>query len=162
LAELEQERQVLALDPELEAVALILPKARVAPETASVADEDTRRRVEAAGMEAAMDYERKQGRQPQDVSQRFFGYDILSKSAEETRYIEVKAFATTGPLELTPHEWQMAQRLKEAYWLYVVENALDEARHLNLIRNPAERLQTEPVTGIVKFVVPNWKEGADQ
>jgi hypothetical protein len=115
--------------------------------------------VEEAGMQAAMAYERQQGREPKDVSKEFLGYDIDSHGTEGTRYIEVKAFATTGPLELTPHEWQMAQRLQDAYWLYVVEDALGQPR-LHPIPNPAVRLQAQPVTAIVKIVVGGWKEEA--
>jgi len=104
----------------------------------------------------AMDYERQQGREPRDVSAQFLGYDIVSHGAEGARYIEVKAFATTGPLELTPHEWQMAERLQDAYWLYVVENALDAPR-LHPIQNPAARLSAQLVTGVVKVLIKDWK-----
>jgi hypothetical protein len=226
LEELGKEREILVLDPELEAVALILPKPPVVPVGAALAakalaakafaatlnsglkppdsglkppdsglkppdlglkppdsglkppdsglkppdsglkpllrkplppEEEIRRWVEAAGMQAAMEYERQQGREPQDVSQKFLGYDILSRSPTETRYIEVKAFATTGNVELTPHEWQMAQRLQEAYWLYAVENALTEPR-LHPIRNPTKHLWAQPVMGVVKLVIEKWKE----
>jgi hypothetical protein len=91
-----------------------------------------------------------------DVSREFLGYDVVASSPAETRYIEVKAFADTGTLELTPHEWQMAQRLGDAYWLYVVEHALSTPR-LHCIQNPAARLNPQMVTGVVKVVVENWK-----
>jgi hypothetical protein len=164
LEELEKERDILVLEPELEAVALIVPKPPSPPaatpegsaETPLPPEEELKRRVEAAGMRVAMDYERQQGREPRDVSAQFLGYDIVSHGAEGARYIEVKAFATTGPLELTPHEWQMAERLQDAYWLYVVENALDAPR-LHPIQNPAARLSAQPVTGVVKLVIKNWK-----
>jgi SNF2 family DNA or RNA helicase len=164
LEELEKERDILVLEPELEAVALIVPKPPSPPaatpegsaETPLPPEEELKRRVEATGMRVAMDYERQQGREPRDVSAQFLGYDIVSHGAEGARYIEVKAFATTGPLELTPHEWQMAERLQDAYWLYVVENALDAPR-LHPIQNPAARLSAQPVTGVVKLVIKNWK-----
>ena len=108
-------------------------------------------------MRAAMDYERQQGREPRDVSAQFLGYDIVSHGPQGTRYIEVKAFATTGSLELTPHEWQMAQRLQNAYWLYVVENALTEAK-LHTIQNPTASLKAHPITGVIKIVMDGWKE----
>jgi superfamily II DNA or RNA helicase len=155
LNELKKEREVLAREPEAVAVALILPKASLMPEL-PVQTEETKQNVEDAGMQVAMKYERRHGREPKDVSKEFRGYDILSTSPAETRYIEVKAFATTGPLELTPHEWQMAERLQDAYWLYVVENALDAPR-LHPIQNPAAGLSPQPVTGVVKLVIKNWK-----
>jgi superfamily II DNA or RNA helicase len=156
LAELERERQIVRLEPELEAVALILSQAHAMPQ-APTEDEAAKRRVEEAGMQAAMDYERQHGRAPVDVSQEYLGYDILSHGAEGTRYIEVKAFSTTGPLELTPHEWQMAERLQDAYWVYVVENALTEPK-LHTIQNPTASLKAHPITGVIKIVVDGWKE----
>ncbi len=155
LAELEKERQVDCLEPELEAVALILPKPPAAPE-APGEGEEARRRVEAAGMRVAMEYERSQGREPVDVSRDFLGYDIQSTSPAGTRYIEVKAFAATGPLELTPHEWQMARRLGEAYWLYVVEDALTAPR-LQRIQNPAGHYRPQAMMGVVKLVIEDWR-----
>ena len=112
-------------------------------------------------MHAAMEYERRQGRHPEDVSSQFLGYDILSRGADETRYIEVKAFATTGAVTLTPHEWQMAQRLQDAYWLYIVENALTEPT-LHPIQNPTARLQAQPITGVIKVVIEDWKEAIQE
>lgn len=156
LEELTKERELVTLKPQLEAVALILPKERFEQHT--LPEEETKRRIEQAGMQVAMDYERSQNRVPEDVSQEFRGYDILSHSPTETRYIEVKAFATTGALELTPHEWQMAERLQENYWLYVVENALTEP-HLATIQNPATHLNAQHVMGVVKVVIENWREG---
>jgi len=155
LQELQQERQLAMLEPELEAVAVVLPASRLMP-AAHSAHDTLKRQVEQAGIQAVMAYERGQGREPVDVSREFLGYDVVASSPAETRYIEVKAFADTGTLELTPHEWQMAQRLGDAYWLYVVEHALSTPR-LHCIQNPAARLTPQLVTGIVKVVVENWK-----
>ena len=165
LNELKKAREILVLEPELEAIALIVPKppspTAATPEGSAekppTPDEEIKRRVEAAGMRAAMDYERQHGRTPQDVSKEFLGYDILSHGAEGTRYIEVKAFAATGPLELTPHEWQMAQRLQDAYWVYVLEHALTEPK-LHTIQNPTASLKAHPITGVIKIVMDGWKE----
>lgn len=158
LAELEKEKQIFCLEPSMEALAVILPKPQVVATPTETQTTENKSEIEAAGMRVAMEYERKQGRSPEDVSLMFFGYDIVSSSSEETRYIEVKAFANTGALELTPHEWQMAQRLQDRYWLYVVENALSEPR-LYTIQNPAVRLNAQPVVGVVKVVIENWREG---
>lgn len=157
LKELEQERILTVLEPELQAIALTLPKSALKTEKVVQKDEETlKRQVEAAGMKFVMDYERQYGREPKDVSGEFCGYDIVSSSPTETRYIEVKSFAQTGTLELTLHEWQMAQRLQDAYWLYVVENALTEPT-LHTIQNPT-RLNAQPIVGIVKVVIGEWKE----
>jgi hypothetical protein len=50
----------------------------------------------------------------------------------------------------------MAERLQDAYWLYVVENALD-APWLHPIQNPAARLSAQLVTGVVKVLIKDWK-----
>lgn len=155
LEELEKERQLMPMEPQLEAVALIIPKTLVAKPADE--DEEAKRLVEEAGMKVAMEYERTQGRNPEDVSNQFLGYDILSRSETEVRYIEVKAFATTGTVELTPHEWQMAERLQDAYWLYIVEDALTEPK-LHTVQNPAASLKAQPVTGVIKIVVDGWKQ----
>ena len=153
--ELAKERKLMPTEPQLEAVALIVPKTLVAKPTDE--DEEAKRRVEEAGMKVAMEYEREHGRQPEDVSNQFLGYDIVSCSETEVRYIEVKSFATTGTVELTPHEWQMAERLQDTYWLYIVEDALTEPK-LHTIQNPAASLKAQPVTGVIKIVVEGWKE----
>jgi len=99
-----------------------------------------------------MRYEREHGRKPVDVSREFVGYDILSEGKGEVRHIEVKAFATTGKICFTPHEWQMAQRLGDEYWLYVVENVSDEPK-LRCIQNPAQNLTVREIMGVVGYVV---------
>ena len=158
LSELEKEQKITMLEPNLEAIALILPKVAEIS-AARPEDEAAKLRVEQAGIRVAMEYERAQGREPKDVSREYPGYDILSSSPTETRYIEVKAFATTGTVEMTSHEWQMAKRLQDAYWLYIVENALTKP-NLHTIQNPAARLKPQPVTGVIKVIVEGWKETA--
>ncbi|MDW8226370.1 MAG: DUF3883 domain-containing protein [Anaerolineales bacterium] len=155
--ELEQERLLTVLEPELQAVALVIPKSALSAKGTAGQDEETiKRQVEKAGMDFVMDYERRQGREPKDVSGEFCGYDIISTSLTETRYIEVKSFATTGTVEMTAHEWQMAERLGDRYWLYVVENALTEPT-LHIVQNPT-RLNAQPIVGIVKVAIAQWKE----
>ena len=152
LEALKLEQSLTLLEPQLEAVVLICRH----PEAQAAADVERISRIEAIGMEVAMQYEQAQGRSPEDVSKEYRGYDIFSTGQNETRYIEVKAFATTGVVRLTPHEWQMAQRLGHEYWLYIVENAESQPR-LYTIRNPA-RLPAESVLGVVEVVIHQWKE----
>ncbi len=154
LEALPRETQLSLLEPELEALALVVPLTSV---SAREGDEEAKKAVERAGMEFVIRYEREQGRNPKDVSERKLGYDIESTGPEGKRYIEVKAFATTGPLELTPHEWQIAQRFKDAYWLYVVENALSQPR-LTTIRNPTSVLEVRPIWEITGFSIADWRE----
>ncbi|GLI53729.1 helicase-related protein [Thermodesulfovibrio yellowstonii] len=122
---------------------------------AMVSDEE----IERIGMEIAMNYERLQGREPEDVSRENLGFDIRSKGTDGVRYIEVKARAKTGDIALTPNEWFKAKRFKEQYWLYVVENAATSEPMLYLINNPAENLQITEKVETVRFIIreEDWK-----
>ncbi len=155
LEALNRERTLTILEPELEAVAVVLSKQSVESKVA-FGDEALKRQVEQAGISEAMSYEREHGREPEDVSNERRGFDIISIGRGETRFIEVKAFMESGPLELTPHEWQMAHRLGDSYWLYAVENALTQPR-LTPIQNPAKNLKPKEVWGVVKMIISEWK-----
>ncbi len=87
-----------------------------------IAHEKRKREIELAGMRAVIQYELDHGRKPVDVSNETVrGYDILSESQRERRLIEVKSFATTGPVEISSNEWRTAMQEREDYYLYVVE-----------------------------------------
>ena len=120
-----------------------------------VSDEE----IEAIGMTIAMEYERSQGREPEDVTRENIGFDIRSKGKNgEIRYIEVKARKDEDPVALTPNEWFKARRFKEQYWLYVVANAATNPT-LYIINNPFESLEVQKKIEVVRFLVPvkEWK-----
>ncbi len=115
--------------------------------------------IEKIGMDVAMNYERLNEREPEDVSSENLGFDIRSRGKDgEIRYIEVKARAGEGEVALTPNEWFKAKRFKDQYFLYVVVNAATKPV-LYIIKNPAENLTPEQKVEIVRFVVPvdEWK-----
>ncbi len=148
-----REVTLLPATPSVLGVTRVVPAPRTAREEAMDSDIE----VEALGMEVAMQHERAQGRMPEDVSRENLGYDIRSTAPDgSVRYIEVKARARTGAVVLTPNEWLMAQRLGDDYWLYVVENAVEDPV-LHLIQNPAAKLKPEQVVEIVRYVVRDWK-----
>jgi len=127
------------------------------PHDEMVSDEE----IEQVGMRIAMEYERSNGRTPEDVSLQDLGYDIRSQDEEGNyRYIEVKARARAGAVAITPNEWFMAQRLKDEYWLYVVINAESNPR-LYLIQNPFAKLEPDKVVDILRYVVKDWKKKAE-
>jgi hypothetical protein len=69
------------------------------------------------------------------------GFDILARNASgEDDYVEVKGQSgawTQEGVALTPTELLMAQRMKDRYWLCVVEFAQDEKRRqLHLLKDP--------------------------
>ncbi len=153
--EIRRETSLLPSTPKMLGVVRVLPQ--------PAADETMRSdaEIEAIGMQVAMNYEREQGRSPEDVSAQNLGYDIRSTSPDgSVRYIEVKARATTGAIVLTPNEWLMAHRLGDEYWLYIVENAATKPR-LRTIQNPAAKLNVEEVYD-VRYVVKNWQAITDE
>jgi len=103
-------------------------------------DPELRRAVELAGMRFVMEYERKNGRHPEDVSARFLGYDILSTSQEAKRLIEVKSFKAEGEIEMSSNEWRVASENRDNYYLYVVNYALSEPK-LIIVQDPYNKLK---------------------
>ena len=108
--------------------------------------------IEKIGMEIAMEFERKNGRMPEDVSKENLGFDIRSRGKDGIRYIEVKARKSYGDVTLTPNEWFKAKRFRKQYWLYVVLNVANKPE-LYLINNPYENLETFEKVEVVRFVV---------
>lgn len=96
---------------------------------------------EKAAMDAAMAFEREQGREPMDVSRKIgLGYDIKSEGKGETRYIEVKGRHGEGGISITHNEWFRANQLENDYYLYVVWNTkTNSAKDMDIyrIKNPA-------------------------
>lgn len=121
----------------------------------------TDKNIEMIGMEMSMEYERMEGRHPEDVSAENLGFDVRSKDDNgPTRYIEVKARKDEGLIALTLNEWFKAKRFKDHYWLYVVANAAINPS-LYIIQNPAEFLNASEEVDVVRFLVlpEEWKKG---
>jgi len=156
LQKLQQEKNLAFHTPTLQNICIIIPKHGV-----NIRSEDVelKKRIELAGMEVVMNHELTELRTPIDVSFEFVGYDIKSKAKEGYRYIEVKSFANTGTVELTENEWKTAQKLKDDYWLYIVEKALDDnKKKLFKIRNPSERFEgIKIIHRDVRYLIPDWK-----
>jgi len=146
--EIKQEQSLYISMPEL------LTVVRVIPEKSEMVENEE---IERIGMEIAMEYERRNGRKPEDVSDKNLGFDIKSKNENEIRYIEVKSRAGEGDVELTTNEWMMARRFRDNYWLYVVSNAASNPT-LTIIQNPADNLEALKKIE-VRYVVPlqEWK-----
>lgn len=110
--------------------------------------------IELIGMNIAMEFELKEGREPIDVSAENLGFDIRSLQQDGTmRYIEVKARAQTGPVALTQNEWFKAQRFTHDYYLYAVMNAATNPE-LFIIQNPAETTVPEQRVEVVRYLIP--------
>ncbi|MEM2233746.1 MAG: helicase-related protein, partial [Nitrososphaerota archaeon] len=118
--------------------------------------------VERAGIKAVLEYEEKRAGTDEkkkakirDVSREYRGYDVESFD----RVIEVKAFVTTGPVEMTSHEWETAKRMGEYYWLYVVKNALTKPEVVPIqdpVRKFEQKVRREAVIDY-KYVIDDWE-----
>ena len=90
-------------------------------------DQDEINKVDDAAMDAAMKEERDSGYSPERQSHFNPGFDIISTKDTETRYIEVKGsknpWGNLG-VELSKMQMNYANKMGDAYWVYVVENAL--------------------------------------
>ena len=110
--------------------------------------------IEQIGMQIVMEYERKKGRAPEDVSSENLGFDIRSKDKNgNMRYIEVKARKEKGAVALTKNEWFKATRFKDEYYLYAIMNATKNPG-LYIIQNPAKELKPEEKVEVVRYVIP--------
>jgi len=113
--------------------------------------------IEMIGMKVSMDYERKNGRNPVDVSFENLGFDIRSADDRgNVRYIEVKARVGFGGIALTQNEWFKAKRFKDDYFIYVVLNAAQNPQ-LFILQNPAETLEPEEKLEVVRYIIPYQK-----
>jgi len=158
LAELQrtvaQERSLTMGMPRFVGAVRVVPAPQV--EAAMRSDPD----IEQVGMTVTMEYERQQGRVPEDVAAENLGFDVRSTdlpaqagpATARKRYIEVKARAKVGPVALTQNEWFKAGRFNTDYYLYVVLNAATQPE-LYIIQDPAANLQPEERIE-VRYLVP--------
>jgi hypothetical protein len=111
------------------------------------AEIDRREKVGRGGIDAALEFERKSGRNPIEMDHLHEGYDVESRSTtgEIERYIEVKAISADWGdrgVTLSQAQFTTAQELKEHYWLYVVENPSTPAELIYRIQNPATQVKS--------------------
>jgi len=126
---------------------------KVMPEIKAGKEMQSDPEIEKIGMKIAVDYEKRNNRNPEDVSLQNLGYDIRSTDDNDfTRYIEVKARCQTGDISLTQNEWFKANRFGDDYYLYIVFNASNNPE-LNIIRNPVKNLKIVEKIETVRFIV---------
>ena len=105
-------------------------------------------------MQTAMDYEKDNGRNPEDVSKDNVGYDLKSIDGQgQKRYIEVKGRAGTDGVMLSENEMNRLAQLGTKAWLYIVTNCKTSPQ-LNIINDPANRMAFEQKTKGIQFYLP--------
>ncbi|MBW1675431.1 MAG: DUF3883 domain-containing protein [Deltaproteobacteria bacterium] len=155
--ELQKERQCMIGDIQYVGRAWVLPHPeRSSPDISPMVKDD---KIERIAVEAAIAFEKDNGRDVESVEEQNRGFDLISrkphpedpKTATEIRFIEVKGRAAVGEVALTTNEYKTAERLKNDYWLYVVFNCASSPE-IHLIRDPV-RIGWEPLVKIEHYHV---------
>ena len=175
LADLERQRDIAPLPPEICGAALVVPAAWLArhgtPEETDAGLDDSvdaaaRAEIEAAAMNAVMERERALGHEPRDVSGENRGYDIESREAGtgRLRFIEVKGRRADAPtVTITRNEMLTAHNAQDAYILAVTPVEAGFAHAPVYLPNPACVFGPEPGFAEVsrKISVAAIKRAAD-
>jgi len=162
LEEVKKEKQINIQSPEVIGLIKVIPMSIDDPDLKNTMHRDDE--VERIAMEKAMEFEREQGRVPEDVSAQNFGFDIrsISDDGSDIRYIEVKGRAREGAIALTPNEWVKADRLQHLYWLYVVTDCKTDPK-LYTIHDPFNNMTVTEERKVVRYLADarQWKEVAN-
>lgn len=127
---------------------------------------DERPAIADAAMRHARAYEERHGRSVRDVTGEHtnYPYDLHSTGPGGPRCIEVKG-TTTGRVMLSETEHRAAQRLRSAYYLYVVGDPLGERPALTIIRDPWAKMAHDDILySGARYVynTPTWRAAADE
>uniref|UniRef100_UPI00260071F5 helicase-related protein n=1 Tax=uncultured Thiodictyon sp. TaxID=1846217 RepID=UPI00260071F5 len=122
---------LLALDLEVERIAMQIAMAAEIARGATVRDVSTPERARLAGL---MEYP---------------GFDLLSERPGEERGIEVKGRVGTDAVELTANEWARACNLRGRYWLYAVFDCGTGRPRLLRVQDPFGRLVSRNQGGVL-------------
>ncbi|WP_316571343.1 helicase-related protein [Neobacillus sp. YIM B06451] len=157
LKELEQEKRLSALPPNVIGGALILPIGfinKMLGVKLSFGDSvsaENRQKIERIAMEAVIKKEIELGNDPIDVSSKKVGYDIESRipNTGKIRFIEVKgrhSEATT--ITVTQNEVKTCLNKPDAYFLAIVHVEENKAREPLYVKNPFKREVDFGVTSV--------------
>jgi len=144
----------------------VLPPGEIPELSKFLEDEKEKENSEKRAIEIVLEYERKRGWEPEDVSNQKLGFDIRSLGPpdpqtghREVRRIEVKGRKRVENIRLTVNEWLKAKQLRDTYWLYVVWDPLGEDYEIVTIQDPAHKLEyaTREIKAISQYEI-NGKE----
>ena len=162
LQELDEGTELFPVAPEVLGCAYVVPLNQVEYQHSFGMSRDDE--VEAIAMQTAMDYEKDNGRNPEDVSKDNVGYDLKSIDAQgQKRYIEVKGRAGTDGVMLSENEMNRLAQLGNKAWLYIVTNCKTNPQ-LNIINDPANRMAFEQKTKGIQFYLPleEWQHKTEE
>ena len=167
LAELDLMLRLTANLPNLVTSALVLPAPVATVEEKPKRGFPMRRdeEVERVAMEKVMEFERKRGWTPYDVSQDGEHYDIRSESPTgEKRFIEAKGRAQSGPIIITGPEVDKLKQLSDRAYLYIVTFCKGEHPLLRIIQDPMQQLSPEMLYRQVQYLVEeqDWQTKGEE
>jgi len=115
--------------------------------------------IDLAGVARVLEHERKCGRETREKAHSNAGFDVESfdKHGALVRRIEIKSTGgqwSIAGVMLSRRQHQQAVDDGELFWLYVVENALDDDYKIYRIQNPANKIDYFGFDG-------GWKEVAE-
>ncbi|MHC8440809.1 MAG: protein NO VEIN domain-containing protein [Candidatus Eutrophobiaceae bacterium] len=128
-------------------------------------------RIGEAAVKIVIKHEQNKGRKAQSMAHSNPGYDVISGSESNPRYIEVKGIEGTWGergAAMTSKQFFYARENQDCdYWLYVVEGVFSDTPHIFEIQNPSKIVnqfifdagwkqvaETSEITG-VKMVMPS-------
>lgn len=153
LAQLDLMMQLRVREPEVLGCAYVVPLNAVTYKgTYGMSRDDETERI---AMEAALEYERQQGRVPEDVGSQNLGYDIVSTDpALMKRYIEVKGRSgPEGRVMVSENEKHRLSQLGNKAWLYIVIKCKAGTPELYRIQDPGNTLQFTEVPKGTQFLL---------
>jgi hypothetical protein len=114
--------------------------------------------VDLAGVQRVLKYERMCGRDPHEMAHSNEGFDMESKDGDAVlRRIEVKSTGglwSTAGVMLSRRQYQQSVEDGDTFWLYVVENAMEDDFKIYRIQNPAKKIDYFGFDG-------GWKDAAE-
>ncbi len=163
LIQIEKEKEIILNVPELLGIIMVLPRDVIMGKKEILYKEGIDKNVvDKVAMDIVFAYEKRNNRIPIDVSRSTCGYDIRSEdpASKEIRHIEVKGHSKSGDIFITPNEWFMGGRFGDDFWLYVVENALDNPQDPKCIRNPVKNLEFDKILETKRYIIKEetWKK----
>jgi len=161
--ELEAERDMSASPPIIRGGCLVIPARVVAPAGSPMTPPKSTKETEVAAMAAVMDFERKAGRTPVDVSKENRGWDI--ESADGTgrlRFIEVKGRRPDAETVcISRNEWLTAMNKRGDYYLAIAIVDNGRVTDLHMVADPRKGSHEFAITSVNIDIKALITAGAD-
>lgn len=100
-------------------------------------------------------FDKNEGLELIDMRENGCGYDFKIKSNKEELSIEVKGILSeNGSILFTQKEWEIAEKLREKYYLVIITNIENEKYKVKIINDPFGSFN--PTRNIVEIIQTSW------